>query len=97
VDPVCTDGHCVLSWLQGKRFSYSAKLSLLAWVSLLARLVTGKHWPEGWSGVEVDLYLKLLGNLVEMLLEEESWSLENNDLLKVIAADFHVTSNNYTG
>ena len=41
------------------------------------------------------MYLKLLGNLVEMLLEEESGSLENNDLLKIIAADFHITSKNY--
>ena len=94
-DSVCTDGNCILAWLEGKTFSYSAKLSLLSWVVLLTRLVTGVHWPQGWSVREVRMYLMLLEKLLAMLLEGEEKKLGKKSLLKIMAEDFHVTVKNY--
>ena len=62
---------------------------------LLARLVTGKHWPQGWSSVDVKMYLQLLEKLSEMLLAEEKETLKKTDILKVVASDLRLTIMNY--
>ena len=92
-DPVCRDGQCVLTWLEGRRFSHSARVALLAWVLLLARLVTSNHSPNGWTVSETNIYLSLLSHLQIMLIDAEK--LDKRDLLVLLAAEFTRTFDGY--
>ena len=92
---VCEDGNCTLSWLDGKHFSISAKLSLAAWSILLARLVTGSHWPMGWTTPDVCAYLDMLERLMLILLDRDQTKLGSKTVLRVMADEFHSIYRNY--
>ena len=94
-DSVCEDGNCILAWLEGKHFSLSAKLSMAAWTVLLARLVTGSHWPMGWTAPDVRVYLDMLDRLMGIILDGDVIKVGKKSVLREIAEEFFNISKNY--
>ena len=94
-DSLCEDGNCVLDWLDGRNFSISAKLSMAGWTLLLSRLVTGSHWPQGWTYADVRTYLEMLDRLAKFLRKSDSKKLGENSVLKNILDEYSSISGNY--
>ena len=82
--------------MEGRNFSPSAKLSLSAWTLLLARLVTGSHWPMGWTRDNVSTYLDMLGRFMGILINGDICRFGKKSLLREMADEFYEICVNYS-